>query len=191
MESSVENVLNESLPSQDDKFRKNEVLFMQVFQRIEIAEVRIENIQKGVKQSKEGSRSEPDSEKIRDMDKRIKATHALIETHKEEVAKSVQEVRDHLFPKAERTELEDTETRIVDKFNELVEALYKRFADRGDTKKSIKVLERQLKNMYELFITQAKKDAQPPEEDDAMLTRKPLHGWTCVSCERNLTNYYG
>ena len=28
-------------------------------------------------------------------------------------------------------------------------------------------------------------------QDEAMLARRPLHGWTCISCERNLTNYYG
>lgn len=29
------------------------------------------------------------------------------------------------------------------------------------------------------------------KEDDAMFTKKPLNGWSCASCERNVINLYG
>ena len=45
--------------------------------------------------------------------------------------------------------------------------------------------------MYELFLNQNKRETSPAKEDEAMLARRPLLGWTCVSCEKNLTNYYG
>jgi hypothetical protein len=28
-------------------------------------------------------------------------------------------------------------------------------------------------------------------EEDAMFTKKPLGGWSCASCERNITNLSG
>ena len=29
------------------------------------------------------------------------------------------------------------------------------------------------------------------DEDDAMFTKKPLGGWSCASCERNIINLNG
>ena len=115
-------------------------------------EVRLESINKGMRLTKEGSRGDLDHDKLRELDKKIKNTVGLIDASKEEVTKMVQEVRDHLYHKAEKSDVEDFENRIVEKLNELVEALYKKFADKAETKKTLKILERQLKNMYELFL---------------------------------------
>jgi len=30
-----------------------------------------------------------------------------------------------------------------------------------------------------------------PNEDDAMFTKKPLRGWSCASCEKNIVNLQG
>lgn len=66
----------------------------------------------------------------------------------------------------------------MDKINEVVKALTKQLADKNDTKKALKLLERQLKNLYELLMSRGHGD----NEDDAMFTKKPLGGMSCASC---------
>ncbi len=74
--------------------------------------------------------------------------------------------------------------------NEIVKALTKQLADKNDTKKALKLLERQLKNLYDLFM--AKGTGHTHEnEDDAMFTKKPLGGMSCASCEKDIINLQG
>lgn len=47
----------------------------------------------------------------------------------------------------------------------------------------------QLKNLYELLAAQ--KANGHGHEEDAMFAKKPLGGWSCASCEKNLVNLYG
>lgn len=43
----------------------------------------------------------------------------------------------------------------MDRLNEIVKALSKQFADKNDTRKALKLLEKNLKNMYDLFMSKA------------------------------------
>ena len=67
----------------------------------------------------------------------------------------------------------------------MVKGLTKQLADKNDTKKALKMLERQLKNLYDIFM-QSK--GHHENEDDAMFTRKPLGGTSCASCEKDIVN---
>jgi len=49
------------------------------------------------------------------------------------------------------------------------------------------LLDKQLKNLYDLFMSQNKGD----NEDDGMFTKKPLGGLSCASCEKNIINLHG
>jgi hypothetical protein len=60
-------------------------------------------------------------------------------------------------------------------------------ADKNDTKKALKLLERQLKNLYDLFMSKGL-GATHENEDDAMFTKKPLGGMSCASCEKDIIN---
>jgi uncharacterized protein YlaN (UPF0358 family) len=42
---------------------------------------------------------------------------------------------------------------LMERMNEIVKALTKQLADKNDTKKALKLLERQLKNLYDLFMS--------------------------------------
>lgn len=53
--------------------------------------------------------------------------------------------------------------------------------------KALKNLEKQLKNLYDLVMSKLRGD----DEDDAMFSKKPLGGFSCASCEKNLLNLYG
>jgi hypothetical protein len=86
--------------------------------------------------------------------------------------------------------LSNLEKMLMERINEIVKALTKQLADKNDTKKALKLLERQLKNLYDLFISRA--GGQTNEnEDDAMFTKKPLGGMSCASCEKDIVNLQG
>ena len=70
--------------------------------------------------------------------------------------------------------------------NELFKALMNQFADKNETRKALKQLEKQLKNVYDLLMSL--KANNHDNEEDAMFAKKPLGGWSCASCEKNLVN---
>ena len=78
----------------------------------------------------------------------------------------------------------------MDRINEIVKALTKQLADKNDTKKALKLLERQLKNLYDLLM-QRQGGHTHENEDDAMFTKKPLGGMSCASCEKDIINLQG
>jgi tetratricopeptide (TPR) repeat protein len=80
--------------------------------------------------------------------------------------------------------LKELEERLNEKIIEIADAIGKKFADKGDTKKALKYLERLIREYIESF-------KERKEGDDAMLARKPLGGWSCASCEKNLETLMG
>lgn len=66
----------------------------------------------------------------------------------------------------------------------MADILGKKFADRNKTKKALKDLEFQLRKILEFIMSKK-------EGDDAMLSRKPLGGYSCLSCEKNLEQLLG
>lgn len=57
---------------------------------------------------------------------------------------------------------------LLEKLESVIAGLTKKLADKGDTKKALKLLEKQIKNLYD--IMQSKRN----NEDDAMFSKKPL-----------------
>lgn len=76
---------------------------------------------------------------------------------------------------------------LQDRLNEIVKALTKQFADKAETKKALKLHERQLKNLYSLMMSKGHGE----NEEDAMFSKKPLGGLSCASCEKDLVNMMG
>ena len=81
----------------------------------------------------------------------------------------------------------------MDKLSDLVDGLQKRFADRAETKKALKHLEkevgivvRQIKNLAGIFFS-----LHNPDGDESVIARKPLGGWSCAACEKGLINMQG
>lgn len=68
--------------------------------------------------------------------------------------------------------------------NDLIKGFTQQFADKAETKKALKLLERQLKNLYDLFMSKG----TARNEDEAMFSKI---GYSCASCEKGLVNLYG
>lgn len=95
--------------------------------------------------------------------------------------------QDDLNLKADKTALSELDTTIMLRLNDIVAALTKQFADKAETKKALKLLERQVKNLYDLFMSKGNN----AQDEDAMFSKKPLGGFSCASCEKDLVNLYG
>ena len=89
--------------------------------------------------------------------------------------------------KADRGDLEELEKTMMNRLNDIITALTKQFADKAETKKALKLLERQLKNLYDLFMSKGGYN----NEEEAMFSKKPLGGFSCASCEKDLINLHG
>jgi len=61
--------------------------------------------------------------------------------------------QDDLNLKADKSALQELENQIMIRLNDIVAALTKQFADKAETKKALKLLERQVKNLYDLFMS--------------------------------------
>jgi len=72
----------------------------------------------------------------------------------------------------------------MDRMNDMIKQLANQFAPKSDTKKALKMLEKQLKNLLDIFMSKSNN----PDEENAMFSKKPLGGFSCASCEKNLIN---
>ena len=77
---------------------------------------------------------------------------------------------------------------LQDRLADIVKALTKQFADKGDTRKALKIHEKQFQNLYNLIMS---KGGGGENEEDAMFSKKPLGGLSCASCEKGLIDMYG
>ncbi len=123
------------------------------------------------------------------MQTRINSLLSDVETLKKEFAKWIKDFQDQLNGKADLESLQALEKTLMERINDIVKALTKQLADKNDTKKALKLLERQLKNLYDLFMSRG--GGGSDNEEDAMFTKKPLGGMSCASCEKDIINLQG
>ena len=127
-----------------------------------------------------------DSAKIDSIEKRLDSLEDEFGRFNNELVKEIKNHQDQINGKADYSQLEELKDFLLGKIDDLMRGL-KGFADKSDTKKALKNLEKQLKNLYDLVMSKLRGD----DEDDAMFSKKPLGGFSCASCEKNLLNLYG
>ena len=128
-----------------------------------------------------------DNDEFKGLAGRVGALEQNVNDLRNEFARWIKDFQDALNSKAESADLEELRNMLIEKITEIVKGLTKTLADKNETKKALKLLERQLKNLYDLFMSRGGND----NEDDAMFSKKPLGGFSCASCEKDLINLYG
>lgn len=73
--------------------------------------------------------------------------------------------------------------------NELKENITSQFSDRNETNRSLKNFEKNIKTFVEK--TSMSNSPRKEEEDSAILSKRPLGGWSCASCEKDLSHMNG
>ena len=96
---------------------------------------------------------------------------------------NIQDFYNELIKKADIIDLKALEASLI-RLNELINDLANQFADRVENDKAHKLLQKNLKNLYDLFMS-LKGDGT---EDDPMFTTK---GINCASCAKGVQNMLG
>lgn len=159
---------------------------VQVTNRIDKVEVQIQQILNGLGK---GGGEGVEASVIKDLEDKLNQLRTDFEKFKDDVMRWLKDLQDALANKADISALKDLERYLLSRLEELENGLDKRFADKNETKKALKALEKQIKNLFDLLMNQdgtARKG-----EDDAMFAKKPLGGWSCASCARDLVNLQG
>lgn len=91
---------------------------------------------------------------------------------------SVRDLYNELLKKADLDALKALESSLI-KLNQLINELMNRFADRVENDKAHKLLQKNLKNLYDLFMSLKGEG----NEDDPMFTTK---GLACAACAKGV-----
>ncbi len=106
-------------------------------------------------------------ESLKDLRKRVNTLEGLMDT------------------KLDRDEFE--KWRLNNDINQILSGLLKKFADRNEMLKLLKKLENRILILEEMMS----KEGQMDNADNAMFAKKPLGGWSCASCQKDLVNIEG
>lgn len=88
------------------------------------------------------TKSTVDDQAVKDVSARTSDLEAALENLKGEFSHWMKILQDALNGKADKNQLTDLENSILFKLNDIVAAMTKTLADKADTKKALKLLER-------------------------------------------------
>ena len=123
---------------------------------------------------------------LKDIDSDLQKFKAEFYRFREEIVSGHKSLQDHLNAKVDKDELSELEARLLEKLNEMIKKMMGQFADKNDTKKRLANLEKNVKLLFEMLGNRGSIGRE--NEEDAMFSKKPLGGFSCASCERNITN---
>lgn len=156
---------------------------VQVTNRIEKVEIQIQQLLNGL-----GKGGGIEMSLFKDLEDKLQKLRDDFEKFKADVMGWLKDLQNALANKADLSALKDLEKYLLSKIEDLANDLDKRFADKNETKKALKALEKQIKNLYDLIMS---RQGAPQGEDDAMFAKKPLGGWSWASCAKDLINLQG
>lgn len=178
MEDEVEALLIERIKPLEEDSKGHGDIILQITQRIQRMEVKIENITKSTNVQK--SKSDViDQEKLKNAENNIKTLVRDIDQIKQDLSKKVEEIMKSIYFKCDKVDVNSLETKILDNLDDLVQSMYKKFSDKNETKENLIILDRQIKNLFDLLLNKEKQvedSGKNVEEDEAMILRKPLGG---------------
>jgi len=103
-----------------------------------------------------------------------------------ELKKRVHTLEGLMDTKMDKEEFE--KWRLSNDINQILGGLLKKFADRNEMLKSLKKIDSRLTIMEEMI---SKEGGVVDSGENAMLAKKPLGGWSCASCQKDLINIEG
>lgn len=88
----------------------------------------------------------------------------------------IKDLQNQIDTKADLSALRDLERYLLQRLEDLENSLDK-YADKNETKKALKALEKQIKNLFDILMNQ-EGGHKHEGEDDAMFAKRPLGGWS-------------
>lgn len=191
-EDEIEALIIERIKPIEEDSKGHGDIILQITQRIQRMEVKIENINK-ITNAQKGKNDGLDVDRLKSAELSIKTLTNDVEVIKKDLAKKVEDLFKSIYFKCDKSEVASLESKLLDNLEDLVQSMYKKFSDKSETNENLQILDKQLKNLFELVVSKEKqvdKEARSKDDDDAMISRKPLGGSSCISCSKNVTNMY-
>jgi len=91
--------------------------------------------------------------------------------------------------KADKSDLDDLENRIMDKLRDMIQQILNQFANKEDVMKRFAQLSKKIREIMELLARQG--GGNDGNVEDAMFSKRHLGPLACASCEKNVVNMYG
>ena len=137
-----------------------------------------------------GSQADIDilKEQMVQVRKDLEAIRALIQKNQKETEKQ-------LKFKADLNRLNELEKILMDQLNEQMNLLNNKIDDLRKMKQQIAKLEANLKKLQDFVMDQLANMthgmAGQEGEEEAMFAKRPLQGWSCASCDKDIVNLQG
>ena len=139
------------------------------------------------------------SDYVEEINDKLNKMRDAIAQFKADFASLSKAVDDKIESRSSKESLIDLESRLVSsitilqidklyrEIDKVVAALSKRFGDKPDAKRGIKALETQVKQLYEMCTNSM---SFRENADDPLFIKKPLGGYSCAACEKDVSNMY-
>lgn len=96
----------------------------------------------------------------------------------EKLKKVIEVIFDHLKDKASIKDVNDIKSYLMQKVEEIINSLSKKFVEKNENANAFKNLEDQFKKVLILLATKAEH-----ENDNWLIAKKPMNGFSCAACE--------
>ncbi|CAI2384524.1 unnamed protein product [Moneuplotes crassus] len=133
-----------------------------------------------------GNENSAEDSAITELRDTVEDVKKVLNKMRTEVYRTVKDCENKILQKADEELVNDLEEALHQGIDQVMTSSTKKFADRRDTNKSVRLLEQNMKNMYDLFVSRE----ELGDTDDAMIAKKNL-GFTCMSCEKHIINMEG
>lgn len=110
------------------------------------------------------------------------------EEYRDTSNKRINSLENEMPLKANKSDLEDLENRIMEKLRDMIQQILNQFANKEDVMKRFAQLSKKIREIMELL---AKQGMGNDNVDDAMFSKRHLGPLACASCEKNIINMYG
>ena len=162
---------------------------------MEYIESQMSSLKKTIVEIKKVSDDDKDGERVegadevwlKELDNDLQKFKSEFYRFRDEIVGSHKSLQDHINVKVDKDELSELEARLLEKLNEMIKKMMGQFADKAETKKRLTALEKNIKIIFEMLGNRGSV-GRGEHEEDAMFSKKPLGGFSCASCERDITN---
>jgi len=173
--SRLNSIETEKVPPLEDKTSFHSEITRLNTDRIEKCEKDIVKLQKALANFKN---IDIDMTLFEKIDKALAKLGSRISGLQNNTASALKEIREVLFTKADDESLTELENKVLLKMNELAENICLKFAEKNETKVSFKNVNKHIKDIYNFLVMLPKERPKQESEDDAMLSKKPLGGFS-------------
>jgi len=151
-EDEIEALIIERIKPIEEDSKDHGDIILQITQRIQRIEVKIENISK-ITSAQKSKGDRVDVEKVNNIEHSIRSLVKDIEAIRRNHSKKVEEIMKSIYFKCDKSEVASIESKLFDNLGDLVQSMYNKFSDKAETNENMQMLDKQLKNLFEVVMS--------------------------------------